>query len=123
MKPGTIKMRIEKAVKKYAKARSSKEYRLVPSSLTSGKLYEAHVLSIILEHLRNEENFSIFLVNTNLIPLKSSPGPINPQYPHFDLFRGSRKVAELWTDIEFLTLSYSSRGSLCANISETPTPC
>lgn len=107
----SIKKRIEAAIKKYATARSSKEYSLVPSSLTSGKLYEAHVLSLVLEHLHTDENFRIVLINTNFIPLKSSPGPINPHYPHFDLFRRGQKVAELWTDVEFLTLSYAQRGS------------
>ena len=112
IKAKDIKKRIEAAIKKYAKARSSKAYSLVPSSLTSGKLYEAHVLSLVLEHLYNDENFRIVLINTNLIPLKSSPGPINPRYPHFDLFNGRQKIAELWTDIEFLTLSCSYRNSL-----------
>ncbi len=104
-----IKKRIESAIKKYAESRSSKAYSLVPSSLTSGKLYEAHVLSILLERLYKDEGFRILLINTKLIPLKSAPGPINPSYPHFDLFRRGIKIAELWTDVEFLSLSYSQR--------------
>lgn len=112
----SIKKRIESAIRKYASARSSRAYSLVPSSLTSGKLYEAHVLSVVLEHLHMDEKFRIVLVNTNFIPLKSSPGPINSRYPHFDLFHGHYKVAELWTDVEFLTLSYAQRSS-----SSTPT--
>jgi hypothetical protein len=111
-----IKNRIENLIKKYARARSSRAYSLVPSSLTSGKLYEAHVLSLLLERLYRDEEFEIVLINTNYIPLKSAPGPINPRYPHFDLYKEGSKIAELWTDIEFLTFSYSRRNS------STPTP-
>jgi len=105
-----IKRRVEDAIRRYARANSSSAFSLVPSSLTSGKLYEAHVLSKVLEHLHNEESFKIVLINSNLIQLKSAPGPINSRYPHFDLIRHGSKVAELWTDIEFLTLSYSQAG-------------
>jgi len=68
------------------------------------------VLSRILEHLHHDENYRIILVNSSLIPLKSAPGPINPRYPHFDLMWRGNKVAELWTDVEFLALSYSRAG-------------
>lgn len=105
-----VKRRIETAIRVYARASSSAGYSLVPTSLTSGKLYEAHVLSLVLERLYRDESLSIVLVNSNLIPLKSAPGPINPRYPHFDLFCLGTKVAELWTDIEFLTLSYEQAG-------------
>jgi len=105
--PKVIKKRIEDAIRRYARASSSRAYSLVPTALTSGKLYEAHVLSKVLEHLHIDENYRIILVNSNLIPLKSGGGPINPKYPHFDLMLRGKKVAELWTDITFLTLSYS----------------
>ncbi len=105
-----MKRRIEAAIRRYAQASSSQAYSLVPTSLTSGKLYEAHVLALVLERLNRDENLRIMLMNSNLIYLKSAPGPINPRYPHFDLFRGSTKIAELWTDIEFLTLSYDQTG-------------
>ncbi len=112
-----LKRRIEAAIRRYAQASSSRAYSLVPNSLTSGKLYEAHVLSLVLERLYQDENFRIVLMNSTFVPLKSSPGPINPAYPHFDLIRRSSKIAELWTDIEFLTLSYDRSGGLA-----TPTP-
>lgn len=65
------------------------------------------MLSLLLEHLHRDEVLSIVLVNTTFITLKSAPGPINPQFPHFDLHRNGGKIAELWTDIEFLSLSHS----------------
>src|SRR5437867_6476986 len=104
--PSSVKRRIEAAIRRYAQASSSQAYSLVPTSLTSGKLYEAHVVSLVLERLYQDETFRIVLVNSTLIPLKSAPGPINPSYPHFDLLRAGAKVAELWTDVEFLTLSH-----------------
>ena len=90
-----IKRRIEAAISRYASAVSRRAYALVPGSMTAGKLYEAHVLSIVLENLYDDENFQINLINTEFLPLKSSPGPINQRYPHFDLYRGRQKVAEL----------------------------
>ena len=101
-----LKRRIERAIRRYARATSSQAYSLVPTSLTLGKLYEAHVLSLVLEQLHRNERLRIVLVNSNFITLKSAPGPINLQYPHFDLFRRNNKIAEIWTDVEFLTLSY-----------------
>lgn len=115
--PRALKRRIEAAIRRYARASSPEAYSLVPNSLTSGKLYEAHVLSLVLERLYRDENLRIMLMNSAFIPLKSAPGPINPGYPHFDLLRGRAKVAELWTDSEFLTLSYESGGGFAA-----PTP-
>lgn len=106
-----LKARIEKAIRRFAAASSSKAYSLVPQSLTAGKLYEAHVLSIVIENLSTQENMRIILVNSRFIPLKSSPGPINRGYPHFELRRNGHFVAELWTDIEFTSLSYDQRGA------------
>jgi hypothetical protein len=105
-----LKRRIEAAIRRYAQASSPRAYSLVPNSLTSGKLYEAQVLSVVLKRLHEDEDFRIVLMNSTFIPLKSAPGPINPRYPHFDLFQHGTKVAELWTDIEFLALSYDRSG-------------
>jgi len=110
MNKTTVKKRIEKAIRRYATAPSSRAFRLVPQSLTSGKLYEAHVLSIVIEKLATEESFQITLINSNFIPLKSAPGPINRSYPYFQLRRGGLVDAELWTDVEFISLSYDQRG-------------
>ena len=80
-----IKKRIEAAIQKFANASSKKAFSLVPQTLTSGKLYEAHVLSLIVEKLFRVEQLQITLINSNYIPLKSSHGPINRQYPFFCL--------------------------------------
>ena len=107
MNKQAVKTRIEQAIKRFASTvNSSRAYDLVPQSLTSGKLYEAHVLSVVIEQLATQEGFQITLVNSNLIPLKSSHGPINRSYPYFQLRNGNGPSAELWTDVEFTALSY-----------------
>ena len=111
MNKKAVKARIESAIKRFASASSSKAYRLVPQSLTSGKLYEAHVLSIVIERLSTQEGFQVLLVNSRYVPLKSSHGAVNRTYPYFELRRGQGLIAELWTDVEFTALSYSLNGA------------
>ena len=86
------------------------ELDLVPQSLTDGKLYEAYVLSAVSEKLVADEGFALTLVNGSNLQLKSSPGPINRRYPHIEASRAGSRTAEIWTDIEYLTLSYSKSG-------------
>lgn len=83
---------------------------LVPDSVTDGKLYEAHVLGRIVERLALVEGYQLTLVGGTKIQLKSAPGPINRNYPRIELRNSGVAVAELWTDVEFLSLSYASRG-------------
>ena len=109
MNKDAVKRRIEKAIQNYSTASSTKAFGLVPQSLTIGILYEAHVLSIVIEKLAMEENYQITLKNSCFIALKSSPGPINRSYPYFQLKRDQSVVAEIWTDIEFISLSYDRR--------------
>jgi hypothetical protein len=39
--------------------------------------------------------------------LKTSPGPINPIYPFINVTRAGSPLGEIWTDIEFKSLSYT----------------
>lgn len=99
--------RIEAAFRALTTANDDQAYtNLLPKSLTSGKLYEAYVLGKVAEKLVSREGFQLTLVNSTYIALKSAPGPINRSYPRIDIFDAGRKVAELWTDIEFLSLSH-----------------
>lgn len=84
---------------------------VIPSSLTSGKLYEAHVLSLVIEALSLDEGYQVVLKNSSFLPLKSSPGPINTNYAYFELRKSGLLCAEIWTDVEFISLSYSQRGN------------
>jgi hypothetical protein len=84
---------------------------LIPDEIGKGKLYEAHVLSKVIQHLALDEGLDIRLQQGGLLKLKSAPGPINRAYPYFRLYRANQPVAELWTDVEFLSLSYSASGA------------
>lgn len=61
------------------------------------------------KELATKESFTLRLSHGNLVKLKSSPSPINKTYPHIELKRGtgSGVVAEMWTDVEFIGLSYN----------------
>ena len=111
-----IKRQIEDTIRRFAVASSRSAYNLVKEdSLKTGKLYEAYALSIVIEKLATEEDFQITLAKSNHIHLKSSAGPINRRYPHFNLRRcrsnGKSELAEVWTDVEFTSLSYALRGN------------
>ncbi len=83
------------------------ELDLVPRTLTDGKIYEAYVLAVVAGRLSSVEGLALQLVNGNHIQLKSSHGPINRRYPFIEVRRAGSLVGEMWTDVEFLTLSYS----------------
>jgi hypothetical protein len=85
---------------------------MFPTSKIGGKLYEAHVLSQVCEQLASVENFDLRLSRGNKVRLKSSPGQINRSYPCIQLRNpgGSGVEAEMWTDVEFVGLSYQLRG-------------
>jgi hypothetical protein len=84
---------------------------LVPATVSPGKLYEAHVLSRVVERLVVDEGYELTLVGGSKIQLKSSPGPINQNYPRIQLRQLGVLMAELWTDVEFLSLSYCQTSS------------
>lgn len=111
MTPDELKRRIEGIFQQLFAADDDDAFDLVPDSLTSGKVYEAFVLADVARHLVHQEGFELVLVNGNHISLKSAPGPINRSYPVVELRRNGTCVAEIWTDVEFLALSYSTRGS------------
>lgn len=105
-----IRDRITDLFQKYYAAPPSRARTLVPASLTAGKLYEAYGLALISRSLVLEEGFSLRLVQGTYLTLKTSPGPINRAYPHVELLCGGRCVAEMWTDVEFTSLSYGLTG-------------
>jgi hypothetical protein len=86
---------------------SEPELDLVPRSLTDGKIYEAYILAVVAGELAFREGINLKLVNGNRIQLKSSHGPINRTYPCIEAYRGTTLIGEIWTDVEYLTLSYS----------------
>jgi hypothetical protein len=104
-----LQRRLQRTITRYATATRAGRLALLPTTLLAGKYYEVHVLSIVLAALSRDEGLRIELSNGSLVPLKMSPGPVNRVYPHFDLFRGVVAFGELWTDVEFMTLSYVLR--------------
>jgi hypothetical protein len=107
-----IQRQLEQIFQRHLGATPTVTQGLVPPTISAGKLYEAHVLSRIVERLALYERYQLTLVGGLKLQLKSAPGPINRSYPRIELKRSGRSVAELWTDVEFLTLSHcSSPGS------------
>lgn len=106
-----VTRRLNAILRLYVSARDPREFDLLPKALTAGKLYEAYVLALISRQLASVEGFRLMLMNSSYMPLKSSPSPINRHYPHIRLMRDGREVAEMWTDIEFISMSHSLRPS------------
>jgi hypothetical protein len=105
------KRKIETLLRRFVTASSQSAYSsVIPAAMTAGKLYEAHVLSKVIEALATRESYSIRLINGMFLPLKSAPGPINRSYAYFELRRSGSLRAEIWTDVEFLSFSCHQRG-------------
>jgi hypothetical protein len=102
------KARIDAILATYATL-SASPTSLLTGTMTSGKVYEAWVLTVVLEKLRTVEAYTVTLVGGTKVTLKSSPGPVNRSYPHFRLRRVGSSDREVWTDVEFTTLSHSRR--------------
>jgi hypothetical protein len=103
-----IRRQLQDVFRRHLGASSATTQGLVPQSLLAGKLYEAYILSRVVEHLATRESFSLTLVGGTKVQLKSSGGPVNRNYPRIELRRAGSCVAEVWTDIHFLSLSYCS---------------
>ncbi|MCM4083899.1 hypothetical protein [Paractinoplanes hotanensis] len=99
---GQAKTRINRIIKGYGARRN-----LLGRRLTGGKLYEAWILAEVLDSLRIHESLAPAFVGSNMLTLKSSPGPINASYPHFVLMKGSVKEFEVWTDVEFIGQTFT----------------
>ncbi|MFH7322262.1 hypothetical protein [Aeromicrobium sp. JJY06] len=85
---------------------------LVGNDWKAGKVYEAWILTLVLDRLEQIEGFKVALTGGTKVHLKSSPGPINTGYPHFTLSRPGGPDYRVWTDVEFATLSFSRSGKL-----------
>jgi hypothetical protein len=106
-----IKTQITNAFKQYVTASINKTFDPIPKVLTSGKLYESYILGHIAKELTTKENLKLILTAGTRLWLRSSPGPIDRTFPGIEVHRSGKLIAEIWTDIEFLTFSYSVRGN------------
>jgi hypothetical protein len=101
-----LKAKITRALRKaLPKADSETLTGLVPDAVKAGKAYEALVFALVCERLRKLEHCDLVLVGANKVALKSSPGPINHNYPHVDVLKNGAVIARIWTDVEFTALS------------------
>jgi hypothetical protein len=98
--------RISEILMMYVSARDPQEFDLLPQTVTAGKLYEAYALALVARQLVGKEGLRLMLMNSNYLSLQSSPGRINRRRPYILLQRNGRTIAEMWTDVEFLSLSY-----------------
>jgi hypothetical protein len=57
-----IYRQLERAFRRYCGIPSSVTQSLVPTTISAGKLYEAHVLSLVVEKLVTREGYSLILV-------------------------------------------------------------
>lgn len=88
--------------------------RIIGEDTTTGKLYEVYVLSKVLLYLTMKEGYFIVLMGGSKVKLRSSPGGITRSYPWFNIYKtesdyrsdANSQIAEIWTDIEFSSLSY-----------------
>lgn len=110
MKASHVNAKITRAFKSYIPLPASRAFSPIPRSLTAGKLYEAYVIALVARELVTQEGLKLILSAGKHIRLRSSPGPIDRNYPRIDVYKGKKQVAEIWTDIEFLTLSHGERG-------------
>ena len=82
-----IEQQLQNVFRRHLGASRSVTRVLVPPTVSAGKLYEAHVLGRVLEHLAVDERYSMTLVGGTKVQLKNAPGPINRSYPHIELNR------------------------------------
>jgi hypothetical protein len=106
-----IKSRITSVLQTHAHVAPAQSATLLPIRGLQGKLYEAHVLATICQGLVSVEGLRASLVNNGSLRLKQKGGPINRQYPYFKFFRNKALFGELFTDIEFTSLSHHLNGA------------
>lgn len=107
------KKRVDAIFKKYVTGLPTSS--LIPPKAVAGKVYEAVVLGYVVENIVRRERLQLRLIGGSKLYLKTAPGPINLAYPHIALFHGGGHVANLFTDVEFTTLSCLRAGN--------PAPC
>lgn len=112
-----LKDKISTAFEKHLGIQASQAQALLPTKDAAGKVYEAYVFSLFARDLVMREGCTLRLNSGSKIQFKSSPGPINPSYPHVRVTRGNVRLGDIWTDVEFASYSYWQSG-----MSTPPTP-
>lgn len=105
-----IKGQIATILQRNAGVSPARTINLLPIRSLQGKLYEAHVLSIIIENLVTQEGLHVTLIGGSILTLRQKGGQINRAYPYFEVRDGELLFGELFTDTYFATISYQMRG-------------
>lgn len=103
---GTLKNEIVNMLQENVEASEKSDYQVIKDDEKAGKLYEAYILASVCSSLKNEEGLRLELSVGEKIYLKRGTGPINRAYPCIEAYRGDELVAEIWTDVCFLSQSY-----------------
>lgn len=105
MKVGAAKLKTKELFERQLSLNRKTTNQLLEKAKKKGKIYEAYCLGLLCKYLKEKENCSIRLKGGNIVYLKSSGGPINKNFPYFEVYKNKIKLGEIFTDIEFLTLS------------------
>lgn len=81
-------------------------YQVIRDDEKAGKLYEAYVLASLCSSLKSQEGLRLVLSVGEKVCLKRGTGPINRGYPCIEAYRDEELVAEIWTDVCFISQSY-----------------
>lgn len=87
--------------------------RFLTGSEAAGKVYEVFALGVVAERLTQWERMTVEFAPGNhggALAMKAGGGPINRNFPHLRASKNGQVVAELWTDVEFQTLSCIAAG-------------
>ena len=110
MKKSAIKSKITLAFKRFMNSNVKNDIDKIPHALNEGKLYEAFALGEVARNIRIHEGYKLRLTPGNTLRLKSSPGKIDASKSHVLVFDSQyHLIAKIWTDIEFVTISYELR--------------
>lgn len=72
-----------------------------------GKMYELWVAAEVLRRLTIHEGYTATLRGGTSVVLRNQGGPISSAYAYFELSHPSSPQLEMWTDIEFIGMSFN----------------
>lgn len=101
-----VRNAVAQALRVYAGATAGAAASAVSVATTRGKVYEAHVLSHVIQRLVMDENHAVSLVGGNTLRLRAAPGVIDRHgHAYFRVETPAGNDCELWTDLEVFGMS------------------
>lgn len=102
----SLKNEIISMLQNNIEAPDESDYQVIKDDEKAGKLYEAYVLASVCSSLKKNEGLRLELSVGEKVYLKRGTGPINRAYPCIEAYRDDNLVAEIWTDVCFISQSY-----------------